>query len=125
MKPCGCKQDALCTQAKVCPNISILMCDDVYVKINRGKLLCRFSLNTAFIGPSNKLKFTKKDMDPDSVKLDKSFPDDFEVIVCFWTKQRISLQLDVLFRHVREMHEPNCSTGLLPQLHGCRQKGIF
>ncbi len=99
MKPCGCKSDTVCTQAKVCPNISILMCDDMYVKIKRGKLLCRFSFNIAFIGANNKLRFSKKDMDPDAVQLDKSFPDDFEVIVSLFFHKR--KMLDVFFRYVR------------------------
>jgi len=83
MKPCGCKTDFLCTQGKVCPNISIILTDDIYVKINVGKNLCRYSFNTAFIGPKNKLKFSKKEMDPDAVQKDKNFPEDFEIIAFF------------------------------------------
>ncbi|MDR3549530.1 MAG: hypothetical protein P4M11_14900 [Candidatus Pacebacteria bacterium] len=52
---CGQKlgTDASYVQAKVCPNISIVICDDIYVKIYSGgthnRLLCRFSMNTAFV----------------------------------------------------------------------------
>eukprot|EP00826_Nyctotherus_ovalis_P009432 TRINITY_DN1248_c0_g5_i3.p4 TRINITY_DN1248_c0_g5~~TRINITY_DN1248_c0_g5_i3.p4 ORF type:complete len:132 (+),score=18.26 TRINITY_DN1248_c0_g5_i3:1017-1412(+) len=74
----------MCIQAKLCPNISIVLCDDIYVKIKKsGKVLCRFSFNTAFIEANNKLKFRRQRVDPDSVRVNKAFSDNFEIIMYF------------------------------------------
>jgi len=57
------------------------LCGDVQFKLvnaKSNKMICRFAMNTSFINTvTNKYKFSKKSVEPDSILKNKKFDNDF------------------------------------------------
>lgn len=63
-----------------------LLCGDIYFRLlhksnssAKGKLICRFALNTSFIQANNVYEFTKTTVDPDAVQKDPRISWHFKV----------------------------------------------
>ena len=63
------------------------LCGDVQFRLVNAKskkMVCRFAMNTSFINnQTNKYKFDKKGVEPDSILKNKKFSNDFQIELNF------------------------------------------
>lgn len=67
-------------------NENVVLCGDLFFRLvnaRNGQIICRFALNTSFVGEDNVYYLDKKGVDPDSIGKDKRFDPNFKIEVKF------------------------------------------
>ena len=67
-------------------NEDVILCGDLFFRLvnaRNGQIICRFALNTSFIGNDNIYELNKKGVDPDSIGKDKRFDPHFKIELVF------------------------------------------
>ena len=67
-------------------NEDVNLCGDLFFRLinaRNGQVICRFALNTSFIGKDNIYTLNKKGVDPDSIGKDKRFDPLFKIELKF------------------------------------------
>ena len=62
------------------------LCGDIFFRIinkKNSQLICRFAINTSFVPANNIYELTKSTVDPDSIKKNKKFDNNFSVQLMF------------------------------------------
>ena len=90
-----------------------LLCGDIYFRLmhrtssGKGKLICRFALNTSFIPQDEKMyEFTRNTVDPDAVQKDQRIHPAFKIRLYFkdvCTKCEPTMSLEQLCRRCVEL----------------------